>query len=63
MRNGAVTARRVLFEDRFQMSNATNYDVFPDGRFLMLLGSEEVRRLNVLVNWSTELRRLTPVSR
>jgi hypothetical protein len=63
MRNGAVTARTVLFEDRFQMSNATNYDVFPDGRFLMLQGSEEVRRLTVLVNWSTELRRLTPVSR
>jgi serine/threonine-protein kinase len=63
MRNGAVTARTVLFEDRFQMSNATNYDVFSDGRFLMLRGSEELRRLTVLVNWSTELRRLTPVSR
>ena len=63
MQNGAVTARTVLFEDRFQMSNATNYDVFPDGRFLMLQGNSDARQLTVLVNWSTELRRLTPVPR
>jgi hypothetical protein len=45
------------FQDRFQMSNATNYDVLPGGGFLMLRGAEEVRRLTVMVNWLTEINR------
>jgi hypothetical protein len=57
MREGTATRLSVLFQDRFQMSNATNYDVLPGGGFLMLRGAEEVRRLTVMVNWLTEINR------
>ena len=63
MREGTVTSRSALFEDRFDMSNATNYDVLPDGRFLMLKADGETDRLEVLVNWLSEIRRRTPAAR
>jgi Tol biopolymer transport system component len=45
-----------------------DYDVFPDGRFLMLFPTEsraarnaERRQINVVINWVEELRRRVPV--
>ena len=55
MMNGIVQSRKALFEDVYQQSNATNYDVLPDGRFVMLKGSGDVRNLTVMMNWATEL--------
>jgi serine/threonine-protein kinase len=57
MEAGLATSRTVLFEDTFLMSNATNYDVLPDGRFIMLYAPVDRSPLNVLVNWQAELKR------
>jgi serine/threonine-protein kinase len=55
----SVTARTPLFDDVFAMSNATNYDVLPDGSgFVMLEPLESTRQLTVMVNWLDELRRM-----
>jgi hypothetical protein len=37
-----------------------NYDVAPDGRFLVVLPGESRDTIDVVVNWSTELERLAP---
>jgi eukaryotic-like serine/threonine-protein kinase len=55
MVNGTVQSRTALFADAYQQSNATNYDVLPDGRFIMLKGSADLRVLTVMMNWTTEL--------
>ena len=55
MMNGTVQSRTTLFADTYQQSNATNYDVLPDGRFIMLKGSADLRVVTVMVNWATEL--------
>jgi hypothetical protein len=57
-----VSAPRVLFEQRYAAGpgvSIANYDVAPDGRFLMV---KEVAsgRLNVILNWFTDLNRLAP---
>jgi serine/threonine-protein kinase len=47
-----ISSRTHLFDDRFQMSNATNYDVLADGRFIMLQSAtESVAQMFVIVNW------------
>jgi serine/threonine-protein kinase len=54
-----------LFEDRFARTSLRipNYAVAPDGRFLMVEQVEEPEspRINVVLNWYEELRRLVPV--
>jgi serine/threonine-protein kinase len=55
MADGIVQSRKVLFADAYQQSNATNYDVLPDGRFVMLKGSADLRVVTVMMNWATEL--------
>ena len=57
LNRGVVATRSVLFQDTFDRSNATNYDVLPGGRFVMLrsLGTES--DLTVMVNWLTEINR------
>ncbi|HVG54064.1 MAG TPA: protein kinase [Vicinamibacterales bacterium] len=43
-----------------------NYDVFPDGSFLMLKQPEQeqkVTQINVVLNWSEELKRLVPTTK
>jgi serine/threonine-protein kinase len=57
MAQGTVTSRSVLFADTYDLSNATNYDVFPGGGFVMLHSPEEAADLTVLVNWTTEIQR------
>jgi eukaryotic-like serine/threonine-protein kinase len=56
---------RKLFEGPYKHSDAVwpNYDVTPDGhRFLMVKGSPRppATRINVVLNWSEELKRLVP---
>ena len=42
--------------------NAPDYDVVPDGRFLMGVPSEpESQEFRVVLNWFDELKRLVPV--
>jgi hypothetical protein len=54
-----------LFADSYATANGAwsrpNYDVFPDGSFLMLKRVEQeqvVTRINVVLNWREELTRL-----
>jgi serine/threonine-protein kinase len=63
MAGGTVTSRSVLFQDTYDRSNATNYDVAPGGGFVMLRSPEETENLTVLVNWRTEINRRAGVAR
>ncbi len=53
----------LLFETNFVDSLAVSYDVAPDGRFLIIKPSHEesdATRLNLVLNWFEELKRLVP---
>jgi hypothetical protein len=59
-----------MFEGPYVMdgfdTGAFNYDVSPDGRFLMIKPSPEEAappRLNVVINWLDELTRRVPAGR
>jgi hypothetical protein len=44
-----------------------NYDVMPDGRFVMVKavgreGEEDPTQINVVLNWFEELKRLVPTN-
>jgi serine/threonine-protein kinase len=61
---------KLLFEGHYVPSAPSflaNYDVSPDGqRFLMVKGSEQesvATQVNVVLNWSDELRRLAPAGK
>jgi Tol biopolymer transport system component len=61
----SVGRPRQLFERAYSRSNAfwPNYDVSPDGqRLLMIKGiaQEAPKRINVVLNWVEELKRLMP---
>jgi len=62
----SVSKARSLFPDSFESPQAgshTGYDVFPDGRFLMIQsesGSDLASEIVVVVNWAEELKRLVP---
>jgi dipeptidyl aminopeptidase/acylaminoacyl peptidase len=52
-----------LFEQRYVFQNVSlaNYDVSPDGqRFVMVKDDAGSGRLNVVLNWTEELKRLVP---
>jgi len=53
---------KLLFEGPYVNVPGMSYDVAPDGRFALLQGPPEtpVTRLNVVLNWFDELRRLVP---
>jgi serine/threonine-protein kinase len=56
-----ITGYSELFEGRYlSMSSLQNYDVAPDGRFLMIQETKESTPLgiNVVLNWFDELKRL-----
>jgi len=60
--------RKLLFEGRYlSNSNRTVYDIHPDGqRFLMIKKQSEPgrrQRINVVLNWFEELKRLAPTRR
>lgn len=53
-----VVSRTPLFEDRFNRSNATNYDAMPNGSgFVMLQPPAEAARVIIMANWLPELLR------
>ena len=60
---------RQLFEGRYVHGLGAgvraNYDVSPDGRFLMLKPVEQERapltQINVVLNWTEELKQRVPV--
>ena len=61
---------RMLFEGSYEPTPVTfpNYDVSPDGqRFLMLKPAEQERtaatQINVVLNWTEELKRLVPTGK
>jgi serine/threonine-protein kinase len=62
----SVSKARSLFPDAFESPQAgshTGYDVFPDGRFLMIQAasrSDPASEIVVVVNWTEELKRLIP---
>ena len=66
-----IGSQRMLFEGNFLLEDdgagANNYDVAPDGRFLMIQlktesTSETARpQINVIVNWFEELKRRAPL--
>ena len=63
-----VVDRELLFDQQFYVGNAvrTHYDITPDGqRFLMIgvgdTGEEGGPRINVILNWFEELKRLVPI--
>ena len=62
----------MLFSDSFlpglnRAYSRPNYDVFPDGSFLMLKPVEQkqpvTQQINVVLNWSEELKRLIPTTK
>jgi hypothetical protein len=63
--SGFRTAKpAMLFEGRYVNDLALDYDVAPDGRFLMIKPSDEElvpAQLDVVVNWREELARRVPV--
>lgn len=45
-----------LFEGRYLDDQTRNYDVAPDGRFLMIKQADTLRRIHVVVDWLEDLR-------
>ena len=45
-----------LFEGRYLDDQTRNYDVAPDGRFLMIKQADTLTRIHVVVNWLEDLR-------
>jgi hypothetical protein len=66
IKNGVptFTSPQRLFDDRYLFGPSTsiaNYDVSPDGqRFVMVKGEPGSSRLNIVLNWFDELKRLVP---
>ncbi|NQT02437.1 MAG: serine/threonine-protein kinase [Planctomycetes bacterium] len=61
-----VTGHIELFEGRYlSTASLQNYDVAPDGRFLMIRETKESTPLgiNVVLNWFDELKRLVPMKK
>ena len=59
----SASTPKVLFEGRYQTltSSTPNYDVSADGqRFLMLQATEEPAQIDVVLNWSEELKQKVP---
>jgi hypothetical protein len=62
----SLSRPRVLFEQRYAFGTAqtvANYDVSPDGaRFVMVKDDSASGRVNVVLNWVEELKRLVPTN-
>ena len=54
----------VLFDGPYATTQDGNFDVFPDGRFLMIEvdPDAEPSRFRVVLNWNEELKRLVPTN-
>ena len=56
---------RMLFEQPYAFGRGItipNYDVTPDGRFIMVKDEPGAARLNIILNWLSELRRVAPAA-
>ena len=57
-------APELLFDGRFYHDNQPSYDVTPDGNFIMLQQGDDAPvqaiELQIVLDWSEELRRLVP---
>jgi eukaryotic-like serine/threonine-protein kinase len=64
--NFGLSRPRILFEQRYAFGSAqtvANYDVSPDGeRFVMVKDDSASGRINVVLNWLEELKRLVPTN-
>jgi serine/threonine-protein kinase len=52
----------ILFEQRFETGTSItfpNFDIGPDGRFVVIRNQANSGRLDVVLNWTEELKRLT----
>ena len=61
--NLTLSQPRQLFDQRYVFQNISlaNYDVSPDGQqFVMVKDETGSGRLNVVLNWTEELKRLVP---
>jgi serine/threonine-protein kinase len=62
-----LSAPRMLFEQQYAFGRGitiANYDVMPDGQhFIMVKDEAGAARLNVVLNWLNELRRVAPTGR
>ena len=62
--DGTFGRPEVVFERRYatDLGEAANYDVGPDGRFLMIMTDEDstTTQINIVQNWFEELTRLVP---
>ena len=57
------TFRPGIPRELFNGNYAERFDVFPDGDFAMVtLADADLRELEVVVNWSEELKRLVPTN-
>ncbi len=59
----------LLFEGHYETglfggNPGVNYDVAPDGRFVMVKTEEGLgsTQLNIILNWTEELKRLAPIN-
>jgi serine/threonine protein kinase len=62
----SISPPRQLFEGNYDFGSGQtipNYDVTPDGRFVMVKPESGNARLNIVLNWFGELARLAPPSR
>lgn len=64
----SVSKAQSLFTDTFdnpQANGHTAYDIFPDGRFLMIqqTSKTDTAEIVVVVNWTEELKRLVPTGK
>lgn len=48
----------VLFSGAFDFTQTNNWDVMPDGGFVMVRASTVAAQIRVVFNWFTELRAL-----
>jgi hypothetical protein len=55
---------KVLFVGSYKPSSYyfRGFDVAPDGRFLMLKRKETTTQVNVILNWTEELKRRVPTN-
>ena len=62
----SFSSPRVLFEQRYSHGGGVttpNYDVEPDGQHFVMVKDESASgRLNVVLNWTEELKRLVPTN-
>ena len=58
----SLSRPELLFDQQFSYGTGityAQYDVAPDGRFVMIKANADSGRLNIVLNWTEELKQLT----